>query len=376
MPKTFDVAILGATPGGLACAGALAKASVSVVVIDAPGHDASSPLGDWIGADTLALTGLPKTLAKSAGGEPFRRVWYYGVDPNSRAEYSSRTPAGYLLNTPNLIAAMSASAVKSRVVLQAVKSWPRIELAEDQVFLQTAHATASRPPLAARLLIVAQNSPPDVLSQLRMPPLTSSPGMAATALAIPLRAGEAATLAKSLHVMQLPDRACLGLFFVVGKMLHLRVVGPGGTAPRQMHMLSGAISVLQKASLLPGQLSLSTARGAAWSPPAGLAMEMETHVAKRCLLIGTAGGFADTITGQTLHADIVSGLLAADVTVKALQSPHVQESLLAFKKVWRKALVDYLRPPNTSLQMLLPLLFANTRIVGKFTRALLYGENI
>ncbi|MCE5328413.1 MAG: hypothetical protein LLG01_18585 [Planctomycetaceae bacterium] len=376
MPKTYDVVILGATPGGLACAYALRKASASVIVIDAPGHDASSPLGDWIGADTLALSGLPKALAKAAAAEPFRHVWYYGLSADSRAEFTSRTAAGYLLNSPNLVAALSAAAVKAGAAVQSVKSWPRIELAEDHVFLQTAAATPSRPPLAAQLLIVAQNSPPDVLSQLRLPPLTASPGMAATALAIPLAASDAKKLSKSLHLMQLPDRASLGLFFVVGKTLHLRVAGPGASGPRQMHMLSQALSTLQKADLLPGQLSLAAARGAAWSPPAGMAMELETHVAKRCLLIGTAGGFADTITGHTLHAEIYSGLLAADVAAKALKSPNVQEALILFKKVWRKALVEYLRPPNTSLQMLLPLLFANARIVGKFTRALLYGENI
>ena len=49
---------------------------------------------------------------------------------------------------------------------------------------------------------------------------------------------------------------------------------------------------------------------------------------------------------------------------------------MKFKNHWRKNLADYLRPPNTSLQMLLPLLFVNQQIVAKFTRALLFGETI
>jgi hypothetical protein len=49
---------------------------------------------------------------------------------------------------------------------------------------------------------------------------------------------------------------------------------------------------------------------------------------------------------------------------------------MTFRDVWRNELAEYLRPPNTSLQMLLPLLFVNKRIVTKFTRALLYGEDI
>jgi hypothetical protein len=60
----------------------------------------------------------------------------------------------------------------------------------------------------------------------------------------------------------------------------------------------------------------------------------------------------------------------------ALARPRVQDELMRFKTAWRKTLADYLRPPNTSLQMLLPLLFVNRQIVPKFTRALLLGENI
>ena len=69
-------------------------------------------------------------------------------------------------------------------------------------------------------------------------------------------------------------------------------------------------------------------------------------------------------------------MLAADVAVAALKRKGVQESLMRFKALWRKSLADYLRPPNTSLQLLLPLLFVNQKIVGRFSRALLQGEAI
>ena len=49
---------------------------------------------------------------------------------------------------------------------------------------------------------------------------------------------------------------------------------------------------------------------------------------------------------------------------------------MKFKTSWREHLADYLRPPNTSLRLLLPLLFVNQSIVERFTRALLYGESI
>ena len=71
------------------------------------------------------------------------------------------------------------------------------------------------------------------------------------------------------------------------------------------------LAALQAAELVPAKLSLGRARGAVWLPPAGVALELETHVAKRCLLIGTAGGFTEAVTGQTLAVLLLSALLGS-----------------------------------------------------------------
>ena len=47
-----------------------------------------------------------------------------------------------------------------------------------------------------------------------------------------------------------------------------------------------------------------------------------------------------------------------------------------YKTEWRKALANYLRPPNTAMHLLLPLLFVNKQMVSRFARAMLYGESI
>ena len=127
---------------------------------------------------------------------------------------------------------------------------------------------------------------------------------------------------------------------------------------------------------MPKDLALGKAKGAVWHPPAGAALEMETHVTKRCLLSGTAGGFVGSITGQSVAPGIWSSLLAADLAAGALKADNTQDELANFSSSWRVALADYLRPPSTSLKMLLPLLFVNSNIVGKFTKALIEGENI
>jgi len=107
-------------------------------------------------------------------------------------------------------------------------------------------------------------------------------------------------------------------------------------------------------------------------------MEMNSHTAKRCLLAGSAGGFAAAVTGQTLYPSIHSALLAARCAAAVLgdADEKIQEHLGGFKTSWRKALGPYLCPPDASLQMLVPLLFANKRVVPRFTRSLLNGAKI
>ena len=136
------------------------------------------------------------------------------------------------------------------------------------------------------------------------------------------------------------------------------------------------VGALQQSKLLPKQLPLAKARGAVWHPPAGLALEMERHVAKRCLIMGTAGGFAESVTGQTIRPSLESAILAADTAKTALNRPDMQNKLAEFKSAWRDRQSNYLRPPSTSLHLLLPLLFVNQSIVARFTKAFLYGEAI
>ena len=72
----------------------------------------------------------------------------------------------------------------------------------------------------------------------------------------------------------------------------------------------------------------------------------------------------------------ICALLAAEVAATALNARNTQDSLMRFKTSWRNRLADSLRPPNTAPQMLLPLLFVNRRIIGKFARALLHGKSM
>lgn len=373
MPKTYDVAILGATPAGYAAAARLAKKKHAVVVIDAP-SDASTacPLHEWIPKTFFDLPEIPKRLARDIKAAEFKKVRYHNATYDDTADYVSPVVAGYFLDPASLLAELKSRANQAGVRTTRTTTAPAIELQEDRVVIVGSHRTR------ARTLLLTQGRPASMLPMLtrnsRRPP--ASP-MTCVGLDVPL--GKNATtkdLKNILHVVERPERSEIGLFMLCDDMVHLRIISTSAAAGNRVEDLSTMLQQLQAAEILPAQLALGKARGALWHPTAGVALDLETHEAKRCLLAGSAGGFAESVTGHTLLPTVQSALLAADTLMAALKSDDTQDELMKFRHIWRKALADYLRPPNTSLQMLLPLLFVNKRIVTKFTRALLYGEDI
>ena len=204
--------------------------------------------------------------------------------------------------------------------------------------------------------------------------------MSAVALDIPLSPKQKTflqkTLSTNLHIFELDERSELGVAFLLGSTLHIRVISTSMASGLRTNELGALLSRLQKNLVLPEGLKLDRAKEAAWTPPAGMALEQETHDAKRTLLIGSAGGFSDSVTGQTIYPSVASALIATQVALEASIAKTPQDVLAEFHATWREALVDYLRPPNTSIGMLLPLLFANDRIVGRFTEAIVQGEDL
>lgn len=371
MIRMHDVSILGATPAGLAAAYHLAKHKLQVAVVDAPAPSVECPLSDWVPKGFFDWPGLPPTLAKDCKAVAFSNVTYHSVKLEQQVEFRSRTALGHFVQAGAVTKALRAACTKAGARVRASTTSPAIRLEEDHVGLVgTCHVEAA-------MLIIAQSRPNDVLSELAMPLRTVPAGnLVVAGLDIPIKPATAKKLAGTLHVVELPERSELGVYFAVGSDMHLRVISNSPASGNRAVELSQMLSRLQQHGLIPADLAVGRAKGAVWRPPAGVALELETHVAKRCLLAGTAGGFAESITGQSLSASVRSALLAAKAAADALGGKDVQNELMKFKTSWRRTLADSLRPPNTSLHMLLPLLFVNERIVSKFTRALLYGENI
>ena len=336
-----------------------------------PGPAAECPLADWAPAEFFRSSALPKGLIKACQAVRFRHVCYHNARLDRRVEHASRKTAGVFFEYDRLRNVLKDAACEAGAKFRSTRTPPAIQLEEDQVRIVGTFQAA------ARLLLVTSSRPGEVLSELSLPGRSLANGTVVIAgLDVPISARVRDRLDNALHVVELPERSELGMFFRVGDTLHLRVISSSPASGTRADELSSMVTELQVADVLPGELHLGRARGAVWRPPAGTALELDTHVAKRCLLAGTGGGFAEAVTGQTLRPAVLSALLAADVAAAALKAHDVQEKLTEFKNAWRDELSDILRPPGTSLRMLLPLLFVNQNILGKFTQALLYGEGI
>lgn len=372
MPHVYDIAVLGANAGGYAATCFLASHKLDVVVLGSPAQSVECPLADWAPADFFRMAGLPKGLLKATGGEEFSTVIYHNAALDRQSEHSTRSTAGAFLPAGKLVKALAAAAGKAGVKTRTSSEKVAIRLAEDLVTL------AGSSSIVSRIAILAQSRPEDIFSELSLPArsVPQSP-ISAAGLDIPMTDKAAVkTLGGAMHIVQSPQRGEMGMYFAVGGMVHVRVIRGASSPQQHASELSSLVSRLQQAGLLPGDLQLNKARGALWQPPAGVALELETHVAKRCLLAGTAGGFADSITGATIKPTVHSALLAAEVARAACKADDPQNVLSDFKFSWRQPMAEFLRPPNTSLSMLMPLLFVNSRIAAKFTTALLHGKSI
>lgn len=381
MSKLYDIAIIGATPAGYTAACDLVKKGLSVVVIDAPrSHNLSCELLEWVSADVFDSKYLPKTLIKSAKCAPFSSVRYFDKTLENIVEHSQEKsePLGYFVNIAELTKKLHDKAVAKKVLIRSCKTQPAVSLNEDSVEI------IANKPIQAKFLLIAQNHPTDVLNELGQPARGAVPtALNVVGLDIPLTSASgartpawASKIAPALHVVELEERSEMGMFFVKGKHLHVRVISSSQSSGAKTKELSAMISALQKKKIFSDELLLSKATGAVWRPLAGGALDQEVHEAKRTLLIASAGGFSQSVTGHDLMPSLRSAHIASDTILNALKSKTPQDTLMQFTVNWRNELADYLRPPSTSLSMLVPLLFVNEKIVGKFTQALINGENI
>ncbi len=378
----FDVIVLGDRAVGATAATLLAKRKRSVALVRCePGAQAQRRI-QWLNrrADRIlkkagvSWTGLPK--------QPVKTVHFYdgALDRNIVSKF--RSAPAYVVETASLEAKLVAGAVRAGAAYHAEIAAESLHVAEDCAQVQLKNGEA----MDGQILIVAGSPNEESMRQLGLTQPAPSAGVWAAQVQGDSSAGRGSR--SVIIVLGLNGRwhgsgghasrtgvRGFGYAMRSSNRIAIGIAWPGGSkqVPDQLDRL---IAALAEKGLVPEQL-----RGAAGSAvmehiPAGAALEMEAHVAKRCLLIGCAGGFATAISGETLYPGMWSAQVAAQVVDEALASDNPQDQLGQFEALWRTTMGEYLRMPNTDIQFLLPLVFANQQMADKMAAAFFAGQNI
>lgn len=358
-PPIPTVAIVGAGPAGCAAAIHAARAALPTVLMTGGGRRTPG-CGGWIGPAAIEM--LAALGISPPASVVFRGITLHSLDFRHHAvvrddALHGAIPDGAWPAAPLLDAVRAAG-----VDLRTGPALRAASLRERDVLLTRDDGGE----LSASQLIIADGRGSDASRLIGLPP----PAAGASAA---FCTWEQRSSAASLDV-------CLG-----GR--RTSITATIARSPNQVRVL-----LLSRDPEAPAARALASLLGAAASagvvapPPSaadavvefrvGGALDTETHVAKRCLRIGAAGGFASAFSGDGLHAALCSGRIAAEVLKAAAHAPLPQDELARFDSAWRVELADAMREPRTDLSLLTPMLFSNAQMSARVARAFLLGASI
>ena len=132
----------------------------------------------------------------------------------------------------------------------------------------------------------------------------------------------------------------------------------------------------ERLGLLPACWREHARRVVSASSPAGASLLMDSHVTKRTLLIGRAGGFVASHTNEAIYPCMWSARLACEVVCEAIQSRNPQDKLRDFERLWRTELAAHLRSPNADPASILPLVLSNQQMANSMLESFYLGTNL
>jgi menaquinone-9 beta-reductase len=355
-----DIFIAGAGPAACAAAIVAQRLGRRTLLAPRPSRAQPRPCAGW--ASPAAAELCRELGVDPAGlGPAFSGLKLWPGDFSKPVVVADADLAGFVVSATTLTAALRTAAQRAGATVLPPAAVQRIQLGERQVTVETGGQR-----YVAGVLLVADGagSPAAAAAQLPTAPADGSNGRAACAV-VPGK-----NAAPGVEVLLAGGRALRVATMVRGPtetrvVLHTRdAEQPAGA------QLDALLATAARAGALPA------ATGAAQACPclAGAALEFEAHVGKRTLLIGAAGGFVASFSGDGLYPALRAGRLAAEAADRALGAPLLQDSLAEFDARWRAELAEYLRMPNTDLGLLLPMVFNNAQMARRVGRAFLLGQ--
>lgn len=373
---TYDCLIVGAGPAGSVAAARLAQRDWSVALVDVK---AFSPATRSIGWLNVQAASHLATIGAELDGlltTPIRAVTFISSDLSKSISSEFSKPIGHLVDVSRFDKVLLAAAKAAGVKHVRTPTLDAVNADEDTVRLGLSAGRS----LEGRVLLAADGSFETLASPLGLHRSSTSGTVWCAQLDIPRR--RSAQQEKQSRpdsdvriVLGLGTGRAFGYVFPHERSTIVGLSWPGNVKDLTeafAEFCTGAV----KAGLVPAGTRLKPDTAVPYATPAGGALEAESHVAKRTLAIGDAGGFLAAVSNEAIYPAVWSAELASQVVHNALTDGHLQDGLARFDTVWRTTMADYLRMPNTDVRFLWPLVFSNQQMADKMAAAFLTGQNI
>ncbi len=362
-----DVIVIGAGPAGATAAAVLARRGCDVALYDAARYPRDVPCAGWLSA--MALPVLQRIGVKLDGAlsDPSDIGTFHNADVTKAATPKFAAPPGYLIDRATLDQRIATAAVDAGATFHDNTRVADIALGESTVAVTPQNAE----PEAAKLLVLAAGRSTPLIERLRLPRGLLPAGWWAAQVEVQSESSEPTVGI----VLGLDDAGGFGVIATA----HGRGTISVHTSADRSSVVATLTTLCKNAldqGLIKDDIAPTAARATPIPTPAEVALAMDSHVAKRTLVIGDAGGFVAATSGEGIYPAMWSAHIAADVIHEALQSTSPQDVLMQFDTRWRTEMADHLKPPNTDTQYILPLVFSNQPVADRMGAAFFAGENI
>ncbi len=364
----YDVVIVGVGPAGATAGALLARKGHSIALVGrgrALGED--SGIG-WVGAQAATLLEATGTDVVGVLDRPIQRVEFLNAELNQTTTPTLASAPGFVINQGAIEDALIKTAAAAGAQTMCDSAVTNLVVREDAVDVHVEGGGR----ISGRILLLATGRRCSLADRLG---LTGPAGTHWSAhLRVPLAKASGDGEPTATIVLGLTREGGFAVILACGNEKTVSVTMPGSQNDA-LAWLGRLCRLLTSLQMLPGGLDDPVGQ-AIVVPPSPAALEMESHVGKHALIIGEAGGFVAAVSDEGIVPGIWSAKIAAEVVTDALSSVQSQDRLMTFDTRWRLEMAEYLRPPNTDMQFLVPLIFSNQPMADRMAAAFFLGENI
>ncbi len=363
LKQLYDLVIIGAGPAGSAAAIRARQLDRSCLIIEPEAWPPARGTLEWLGPVGVSLAESCGLTARAVRANPFTGLQLYSWSLKQSVKVDEPRLAGWIVDVADIAPALLGLAEKAgaRVLLEAQ---PReLHLGEAHVSIRLSGGRSVR----GQILLIGDGLRSRTAELARLAEARESDGVSPCAETLFEDSAGRTGLNVVIGAKRTPQTAVI---IRAGRVGRVRLISHDSGTPVDQQ-LREFLDAAYEACLLPRQAEPIITAG---STPAGVALELESLVGKRCLQIGETGGFVAAFSGECIYPGMRSGWMAAEAADRALRAAVLQDELQSFSSAWRAELADYLRLPNTDLALLMPLVFNNPQMSARVARAFLLGQ--